>query len=233
MENDSITKYNQSLQTAQLSARRAAIDYAPSQLELYRSLPTSYSVSTMVAAQTPTIAKIKNDVSLDDARALLSIAVCEVCDFFNVGKNMNDAQIALTVDLIIEQFWYFKLEEIKYCFRRAMMREKLFDRLDGNIIMGWLREYDTERTEEAIRISEQRDTQQVNETADCPEAVSFEDYVADLRNRALKDEKAAEALKEIDNPSPKRLNLLTNEERVQKDHDFRMWRTFNYLSRKK
>lgn len=187
----------------------------------------------MVAAQTPTIAKIKNDVSLDDVRALLSIAVCEVCDFFNVGKNMNDAQIALTVDLIIEQFWYFKLEEIKYCFRRAMMREKLFDRLDGNIIMGWLREYDTERTEEAIRISEQRDLQQVNETADCPEAVSFEDYVADLRNRALKDEKAAEVLNEIDNPSPKRLNLLTNEERVQKDHDFRMWRTFNYLSRKK
>jgi|GEM_PF-1110318 len=187
----------------------------------------------MVAAQTPTIAKIKNDVSLDDARALLSIAVCEVCDFFNVGKNMNDAQIALTVDLIIEQFWYFKLEEIKYCFRRAMMREKLFDRLDGNIIMGWLREYDTERTEEAIRIPEQRDTQQVNETADCPEAVSFEDYVADLRNRALKDKKAAQVLKEIDNSSPKRLNLLTNEERVQKDHDFRMWRTFNYLSRKK
>jgi hypothetical protein len=186
----------------------------------------------MVAAQTPTLAKIKNKASEVDARALLYIAICEVCDFFNVGKNMNDTQVAVTIDLILESFWHLRLEEIKYCFRRAMMREKLFDRLDGNIIMGWLREYDTERTEEAIRISEQRDLQQVNETADCPEAVSFEDYVADLRNRALKDEKAAEVLKEIDNPSPKRLNLLTNEERVQKDHDFRMWRTFNYLSRK-
>lgn len=183
----------------------------------------------MVATQTPTLAKIKNEISLDDARALLSIAICEVCDFFNVGKNMNDTQIALTVDLIIEQFWYFKLEEIKYCFRRAMMREKLFDRLDGNIIIGWLREYDAERTEEAIRISEQRDMQQVNEIKDNPNAVSFEDYVADLRSRAEKDKKAAELIKEIDNPSPKRLNLLTNKERVQKDHDFKMWRTFNYL----
>lgn len=187
----------------------------------------------MVAAQTPTLAKIKNEVSLADVRALLSIAICEVCDFFNVGKNMNDAQIALTVDLIIEQFWYFKLEEIKYCFRRAMMREKLFDRLDGNIIIGWLREYDTERTEEAMRISEQRETQQENKIMDCPEAVSFEDYVADLRSRAEKDENAAELLKEIENPSPKKLNLLTNEERAQKDHDFKTWRIFHYLLGKK
>lgn len=187
----------------------------------------------MVKAQTPTIAKIRNEASETDARALLYIALCEVCDFFNVGKNMNDAQIALTVDLIIEQFWYFKLEEIKYCFRRAMMREKLFDRLDGNIILGWLREYDAERTEEAMRISEQRETQQVNEITDRSDAVSFEDYVADLRSRAEKDENADELLKEIENPSPKRLNLLTNEERAQKDHDFKMWRTFNYLLGKK
>lgn len=187
----------------------------------------------MVAAQTPTLAKIKNEVSLADVRALLSIAICEVCDFFNVGKNMNDAQIALTVDLIIERFWYFKLEEIKHCLRKAMMREKLFDRLDGNIIIGWLTEYDNERTEEAMRISEQRETQQVNETADRSDAVSFEDYVADLRSRAEKDGNAAELLKEIDNPSPKGLNLLTNEERAQKDHDFKMWRTFNYLLGKK
>lgn len=186
----------------------------------------------MVAAQTPTLAKIKNKASEVDARALLYIAICEVCDFFNVGKNMNDTQVAVTIDLILESFWHLRLEEIKYCFRRAMMREKLFDRLDGNIIIGWLREYDVERTEEAMRISEQREMQQVNETSDCPEAVSFEDYVADLRNRALKDEKAAQVLNEIDNPSPKRLNLLTNEERAQKDHDFRIWRTFNYLSRK-
>ena len=78
----------------------------------------------MVAAKTPTIARIKNEASETDVRALLYIAICEVCDFFNVGKNMNDTQVALTADLIIEEFWHLRLEEIKYCFRRAMRREK-------------------------------------------------------------------------------------------------------------
>lgn len=182
----------------------------------------------MVSAQTPTLAKIKNEVSLADIRALISIAVCEVCDFFNVGKNMNDAQIALTVDLIIGRFWYFKLEEIKYCFRRAMMREKLFDRLDGNIIIGWLREYDAERTEEAMRISDQEASLLHNQVREEPDAVSYEEYLADLRVRAKTDKKAAEILHDIENPSPQKLTLLTSDKRKQNEHDFKMWRTFVY-----
>lgn len=187
----------------------------------------------MVAAGTPTIANIKNNVSLADARALLSIAICEVCDFFNVGKNMNDVQIAMTADMIIERFWHLKLEEIKYCFRRAMANERLFDRLDGNIIIGWLREYDAERTEEAIRISEQKDSERLNSVKEQPDAVSFSDYVASLRERAKSDFHAAEILKEIDNPAPKRFTMLTNEERSQRDHEFKVWRTFSYLLGKK
>lgn len=186
----------------------------------------------MVAAQTPTIAKIKNEVSLDDVRALLSIAVCEVCDFFNVGKNMNDAQIALTVDLIIEQFWYFKLEEIKYCFRRAMMREKLFDRLDGNIIIGWLREYDAERTEEAMRISEQHESQELSRVDVQPESMCFDEYVADLERRASADPEAARILAEIGKPQPAKLALISREKRAAHEREFQRYRMFEYLSKK-
>jgi hypothetical protein len=187
----------------------------------------------MVAAQTPTLANIKNRVSLNDARALLSIAICEVCDFFNVGKNMNDTQIALTVDLIIEQFWYFKLEEIKYCFRRAMMREKLFDRLDGNIIIGWLRDYDAERTEEAMRISDQESLQMLNEPKAYSGAVSFNDYIADLKERAKTDKEAEKLLDEINNPPKSALTFLTREERAEKERKYKTWRIFKYLSGKK
>lgn len=139
----------------------------------------------MVASRTPTIAEIKNKVSLDDARALLSIAVCEVCDFFNVGKNMNNTQVALTVDLIIGQFGALKLEEIKYCFYRAMTCEKLFDRLDGNIILGWLIEYDAERTETAVALSETADALRLAE-ASRPEAdaIDFPEYLRILRQQA-------------------------------------------------
>lgn len=209
--------------------RKAATDYEPSQLEFYRGIQTNYSISTMVSAQTPTLAKIKNEVSLADVRALLSIAICEVCDFFNVGKNMNDTQIAVTADLILERFWYFHLEEIKYCFRRAMMYERVFDRLDGNMILNWLAEYDVVRTEEAMRISEREESQDAPNSVDTSQAISFEEYIIRLRERAKTDEKAMELLNSIENPKPHRLTFLTREERAEKEHNFKMWKMTNYL----
>lgn len=178
----------------------------------------------MVAAQTPTLAKIKNEVSLADIRALLSIAICEVCDFFNVGKNMSDTQIALTADLILERFWYFHLEEIKYCFRRAMKYERVFDRLDGNIILNWLADYDAVRTEEAMRVSEQEESHNACKLENSPQAISFEEYMVQLRERARTDEKALELLHSIENPKPRRFTFLTREERAEKEHNFKMWK---------
>lgn len=221
-------KQNQQ-QTPLLPGRKAATDYELSQLEFYRGIQTNCSVSTMVSAQTPTLAKIKNEVSLADVRALLSIAICEVCDFFNVGKNMNDTQIAVTADLILNRFWYFHLEEVKYCFRRAMMYEKVFDRIDGNIILNWLAEYDAVRTEEAMRISEREESQDAPNPADSSQAISFEEYMASLRERAKTDKKALELLKSIENPKPQRLTFLTREERAEKEHNFKMWKMTNYL----
>lgn len=209
--------------------RRAVTAYAPSQLELYRSLPTNCSISTMVSAKTPTIAHIKNDVSLNDARALLSIAVCEVCDFFNVGKNMNDVQIALTVDLIIERFWYFKLEEIKYCLRRAMMHEKVYYRLDGNIIIGWLNAYDAERTEEAMRASEQEDMQRLNATPAAEGAISLAEYMERLKQRADTDEEAARKLG-VFTEMASQPTIRTKEEQTEKDNEFRKFK-IDYIIR--
>lgn len=183
--------------------------------------------------QTPTLAKIKNEASETDARALLYIALCEVCDFFNVGKNMNDTQIAMTVDLIIERFGHLKPTEIKFCFRRAMMRERLFDRLDGNIIIGWLTDYDAERTEEAIKLSEQQDRQQFNEVRELPEAVSYEAYLDSLKERAKTDKGAKELLDGINRPTKGQFTIATSEQRAARDHEFKLWRLTDYLSRKK
>lgn len=183
----------------------------------------------MVSTPTPTLANIRHQMSLTDLRALLSIAICEVCDFFNVGKNMNDTQVAKTVDLIIEEFWYLKLEEIKYCFHRAMRTERLFDRLDGNIILSWLEAYDAERTEQAIDISHNEEVEAKQRVSDNPEGKDFKTYLAELKERAKTDKSAAE--------------LLANYEAIQSvptigttrkndDHKFKLFK-YNYLLGKK
>lgn len=179
----------------------------------------------MVRARTPTLAKIKNSASETEARALLYIALCEVCDFFNVGKNMNDTQIALTVDLILESYWYMKLEEIKFCFRRAMRNVKLFDRLDGNIILGWLREYDNERTEEAMRISDQEASRLWNEHKPTPDAQSWDRYVAHLWDLALyADADAVEKLCSIKDMQSTLSKTLPLDERQRREFEFQLFR---------
>lgn len=178
----------------------------------------------MVASGTPTLAKIKNEASMTDIRALLYIAVCEVCDFYNVGKNMNSAQVAMTADLIYDRFWYFKLEEIKYCFRRAMLHAKLFDRIDGNIILGWLTEYDAERTEEAMRLSDEEAARQQNNSEISPETISFEEYVDELKKRSTTDKDAAERLEQIEAMTSQPTIIQTE----QKERDFQIFK-LNYL----
>lgn len=220
--------------TPLLPARKDVTEAYPSLTRLYQDLKTS-SVSTMVAAKTPTLAKIKKSASETEARALLYIALCELADFFNVGKNMRDTQIALTVDLILESFWYFKLEEIKYCFRRAMMREKLFDRLDGNIIIGWLREYDAERTDEAMRISEQEESEKFNNVVPGVGAMSWAEYHDRLKSAAASGD--AEAMAKIaefnDLRSSNKKKVLTKEQKHEKEVGFKQYFYNEYLKNKK
>lgn len=222
MEQDSIHP-----QLNQLTQRKSVTEAYPLQLQLYRGLKTS-SVSTMVASQTPTLAKIKREASETDARALIYIAVCEVCDFFNVGKNMNDTQVALTAELILERFWHLRLEEIKFCFRRAMASVKLFDRLDGNIILDWLTAYDNERTEEAMRQSEQKESQELAQSARYSpddQLVTFEQYMATLREKAnCGDEKSKNILDGITESAEKSRYKMSKEQLRQKDLEFMKWK---------
>ena len=59
------------------------------------------------------------------ARAILVIAIKELVSFFNVGKTMNDVQVALTADLIIDRFYYLKLEEIKDVYKRQFQKNNI------------------------------------------------------------------------------------------------------------
>lgn len=109
---------------------------------------------------------------------------------------MSDTQVAITADVIIEEFWYLKLEEIKHCFHHAMMYEEVYDRLDGNTLCRWLRKYDDERTAVAMALSDS----DLNKADKQPkqEEISFEQYVEDVTARAEQgDKQAQQDLEEI------------------------------------
>lgn len=83
--------------------------------------------------------------------ALLNIMLVDVITFFNVGKSMGVDQVKATVPLLIEEYWMLKPDDFKLCFNNAKkgIYGKIFDRLDGQIIMEWLEKYRMDRTEYA------------------------------------------------------------------------------------
>ncbi|QNL41381.1 hypothetical protein DW206_22780 [Bacteroides ovatus] len=111
---------------------------------------------------------------------------------------MSDIQVAMTVDLIMEEYPYFKMDDLKLCFKNAMKMKygRIYNRIDGQVIMSWLREYNKERCAAA-------DTQSWNEhkshIADELKPISgmfYEEYRTELEKRAASgDESAINALR--------------------------------------
>lgn len=183
--------------------RKAVKDYAPSLLKLWQAVKPS-TIYTMIKSDSPNLATIKNRASRADAQALISLAICEVCEFYNVKQSMSDVQIAMTADLILERFWYLKLEEVKKCFRDAIVNEKVYERLDGSVFLGWLAKYDIERTNIATDISENEDKAQANNDAtlligDGQPRGTYSEYKQRVLQRIEQgDEKAKEELEQIE-----------------------------------
>ena len=80
-------------------------------------------------------------------RAFMVNIIIDLVMLFNVGKTMKDTQAAQTADLIIEEFYFFKPDDFKLCFNRAKkgLYGKVYDRIDGAVILEWLGRYEQER----------------------------------------------------------------------------------------
>ena len=71
---------------------------------------------------------------------------------------MNDIQMAQTADLIFDEFYYLNIEDFKLCFNMAKSGKfgKVYDRIDGQVIMDWLSTYLNMRIETVVSGNEQK-----------------------------------------------------------------------------
>lgn len=83
-------------------------------------------------------------------KALLTILISQTLDFFSIGKTMSDTQVAMTIDMILEDYSTYKPDYFILCFKRARKGQYgiAFDRIDGQIIFEWLAKFDAEYTAE-------------------------------------------------------------------------------------
>lgn len=152
---------NQQLQNE--SSEKNQLIISPNYLEEYLAeigtiTANNKNVEAIFYSNAPQISLIKKEFGVIDLQASIVLIVNDVLKFFNVGKTMNDIQMAQTVDLIIEKFPLYKLDDISLCFREAKsgLYGPVYDRIDGQVIMNWLYLYDANKTNEIIDIQEKR-----------------------------------------------------------------------------
>lgn len=95
---------------------------------------------------------------------------------------MDEDQVKQTVLMIVEEYHYFKPEDFKLCFKKAMKGHygKLYDRIDGPVIFEWLNQYDFERTQEveALQTSHNRELKKIEAQPLAPVADELSDVAA-------------------------------------------------------
>lgn len=149
----------------------------------------------------PALATLSRERGEAIARSVLVLIVNDMLDFFNAGNDMNDRQVALTVDFILDEYPYMQADDITLCFRNAMKGKygKLYNRIDGQIIMGWLREYNRERCTVAEEQSYNEHKAYLSDAARPTDGMFYSEYRAELERRAKDgDEQAVKQLERSD-----------------------------------
>ena len=186
----------------------------------------------MIKADTPNLWEIRNHTDHPTAIGIIVLALLYTARLVNVESNLNEDQIGEIANDVLNDYGYLKVEEVKYILKTAVRTKKIFGRLDYNVVMEWFEEYDSKRTEEAMSLS---DSIASHEEPPSPEAMSWAQYQAKLKEQAESGDEAAQAkIKEIEEVrSTNGMRLLTKEQKYEKERDFKQYFFNEYLKGRK
>lgn len=179
----------------------------------------------MIEADSPNLWTLRKHMGDVKVKAVLVYALVWLSELVSVERNLTQVQVAELANDILNDHGYLKVEEVKYIFKSAVRSEKIFGRLDYNVVMGWIERYAAQRAEECRRLSEADDTRRYQGAYTPPtDAISYEEYIAQTRARAGAGDKDAERLlAEAVIPSElvKTVPAVSDREREQAFQEFR------------
>lgn len=92
------------------------------------------------------------------AKAMVSLLIDDLIDFYSFNRAMGAKQIVQTVDLIIDNYPSFTPEDFIICFNNIKLGKygKLYEGIDGAKILDMIHQYDTERDEDLMEYHKNR-----------------------------------------------------------------------------
>jgi hypothetical protein len=95
------------------------------------------------SSKTQSVVLLKKELGETVLNAFLALSVTELVESFNIGKTMNAMQVAFTVEAIKTDYYFLKIEELKFCFTEAKKGRYgiMYDRIDCAVICEWIGKY--------------------------------------------------------------------------------------------
>ena len=110
---------------------------------------------------------------------------------------MTPQQLMLTAELIMEEYYYLRVEEFKICFRMAMKGEfgPVYNRIDGQVFFEWIRKFFSKRDAVTTRmLKDQQSSNNIYEMFQHPQVMEAMQQAAD--KLSIKEEPAREVKRE-------------------------------------
>lgn len=105
----------------------------------------------MFNSPSPSVAALATEYDDVFVNALMYTWFEEFVGFYSTNGTMSPLQIRATIDIVREEYPHYKPDDFKLFFKMAWKGYfgKVYGRIDGEVIMDWLRQYDIRRDTEA------------------------------------------------------------------------------------
>lgn len=179
---------------------------------------TEVKLHEILATKTsPTLAEIRKDKS-QQATVNIMVAMMDACQqYFNLQQPMHAQQLALTAELILEDYYYLRVDELQVCFRMAMKGEfgPLYNRIDGQVFFEWIKKFMSKRQaiSERINIDKQSNNNIYDIFTHQQMADALNDVVAKMESKKWHDANAQPE------PNPKREQPSQLEVALMREYD--------------
>jgi hypothetical protein len=117
----------------------------------------------------------------EETLKLVSRLIENTAAFFNLNGNLTGTQLVQISQAIIERYVTDNIEDIILALKNARMGlcEKIYGRIDGEIVMGWIAQYMETKAEEMEKIHHQKKTEAITIAPSVAKAIRV-----DLEKRA-------------------------------------------------
>jgi hypothetical protein len=108
------------------------------------------------------LSRANEDVCRDEIVLLL----IETNKFFNVKNGLDEETLYDVADLILSEYKHHTMYDLGLCFKMAKLGRfgKVYERLDGGVVMDWMKQYEKQRDKSIIRNAEDKHAQTKTDT---------------------------------------------------------------------